>query len=87
MIVTLGRFSMAKFFPGKTIGKIHGTAQKRDGMIYFAMYHPAAALHQQSLRATIAEDMLKIPGYLAEMDKVEEKKPETTPPAQQLSMF
>ena len=50
MIVTLGRYSMAKYFPGKSISKIHGTAVKRDGIIYFAMYHPAAALHQGSLR-------------------------------------
>ncbi len=53
MIVTLGRYSMALYFPGKSIGKIHGTHQKQDGITYFAMYHPAAALHQQSLRQTI----------------------------------
>jgi len=46
IIVTLGRYSMAKFFPGKPSAKIHGTAQTRDGIMYFAMYHPAAALHQ-----------------------------------------
>ena len=61
MIVTLGRYSMAKFFPGKTISKIHGTAEKRDGIVYFAMYHPAAALHQQSLRQAIEADIRKIP--------------------------
>jgi uracil-DNA glycosylase family 4 len=49
MIVTLGRYSMAMYFPGKSISKIHGTAQKHDDVIYYAMYHPAAALHQQSL--------------------------------------
>lgn len=83
MIVTLGRHSMARYFPNKTISKIHGSAEKRDGIIYFAMYHPAAALHQQSLRYEIEQDMLKIPALL------EEGK--TPPPApekpQQLSMF
>ncbi|MFH0942474.1 MAG: uracil-DNA glycosylase [Chloroflexota bacterium] len=82
LIVTLGRYSMAKFFPGKTIGKIHGTAQKRDGVTYFAMYHPAAALHQQSLRQTIIEDMGRIPALLAQTSKV----PEDSQP-RQLSMF
>jgi DNA polymerase len=82
LIVTLGRYSMAKFFPGKTIGKIHGTAQERDGIIYFAIYHPAAALHQQSLRQTIIEDMGRIPAILAQTGRI----PEDTQP-HQLSMF
>jgi DNA polymerase len=86
MIVTLGRYSMARYFPGKTISKIHGTAQKQDNIIYFAMYHPAAALHQQSLRKDIEADMLKIPKLLAEAVKVEEPKPSTAG-GQQLNMF
>jgi len=83
MIVTLGRYSMAMFFPGKSIGKIHGTALKQDNIIYYAMYHPAAALHQQSLRQTIQADMLKIPSLLTQAETVSEagKQPE------QLSMF
>ncbi|GAI06725.1 unnamed protein product, partial [marine sediment metagenome] len=68
MIVTLGRYSMAMFFSGKGISKIHGTAQKRGDIIYYAMYHPAAALHQQSLRQTIETDMLKIPSLLAQAE-------------------
>jgi len=74
MIVTLGRYSMARYFPGKSISKIHGTAQKRDGVIYFAMYHPAAALHQQSLKTAIEADMLKIPKVLAEAVRIGEEK-------------
>jgi len=83
MIVTLGRYSMAMFFPGKGISKIHGTAQKRDNIIYFAMYHPAAALHQQSLRRAIEEDMLKIPQFLAQAESMTgtDKQPK------QLNMF
>jgi DNA polymerase len=83
MIVTLGRYSMAMFFPGKSISKIHGTAQKRDDVIYYAMYHPAAALHQQSLRKEIESDMLKIPALLEEEKNITESKPEP----QQLKMF
>ena len=83
MIVTLGRYSMAMFFSGKSISQIHGTAQKRDNIIYYAMYHPAAALHQQSLRRTIEEDMLKIPSLLAEAKNIVEAEPQS----QQLSMF
>ncbi len=85
MIVTLGRYSMALFFPGKSISRIHGTTQKRDGIIYYAMYHPAAALHQQRLREIIKADMIKIPQLLAQMESVPEEKQEAPP--QQLSMF
>ena len=86
MIVTLGRYSMARFFPGKSISKIHGTAQRIDGIVYFAMYHPAAALHQQSLRQTIEADMLKIPQYLEEPKEIPEEKNEP-PQSEQLKMF
>ena len=83
MIVTLGRYSMAMYFPGKSIGKIHGTALKKDNVIYYAMYHPAAALHQQSLRQTIQADMIKIPSFLTQAENASESvnQPE------QLSMF
>ncbi len=83
MIVTLGRYSMAGFFPDKPISKVHGPAQKRDGIIYYFMYHPAAALHQQSLRQAIEADLLKIPSLLAEAKNVQEAKPQP----RQLSMF
>jgi len=83
MIVTLGRYSMAMFFPGKSISKIHGIAQRQDNVIYYAMYHPAAALHQQSLRQTIEADMLKIPSLLVQTEAVPEAKQE----ARQLTMF
>jgi uracil-DNA glycosylase family 4 len=86
MIVTLGRYSMARYFPGKSISKIHGTAQKRDGIIYYAMYHPAAALHQQSLKQAIEADMLKIPKVLSEADAVREDQT-SAGGGQQLNMF
>ncbi len=83
VIVTLGRYSMAMFFPGKSISRIHGTAQKHDNIICFAMYHPAAALHQQSLRRTIEEDMLKIPSLLTQDEAIAETEEEP----KQLNMF
>jgi uracil-DNA glycosylase len=85
MIVTLGRHSMARYFPNKSISKIHGTAEIRNGTIYFAMYHPAAALHQQSLRYEIEQDMLKIPALLEKMKGPPIEKQNDKP--QQLSMF
>lgn len=85
MVVTLGRYSMARFFPGEAISKVHGKARKEGNVIYFAMYHPAAALHQQKLRETIKADMLKIPALLADTEKTPEAKSSEKP--QQLSLL
>ena len=74
VIVTLGRYSMAKYFPGDSISKVHGRAKRIGNVIYFAMYHPAAALHQGNLRRVIEADMLKLPAVLAEAGKMEEEK-------------
>lgn len=91
MIVTLGRYSLARFFPGQSIGKVHGTWRESDGTKLFAMYHPAAALHQQSLKQTIEADMLKIPQVLAQDGaqagaQAGDREPEEPQP-KQLSFF
>lgn len=64
VIITLGRFSMGHFFPGRTISRIHGRWKEQDGRFFVPMYHPAAALHQGSLRATILEDFSRLPGII-----------------------
>ena len=73
VIVTLGRYSLAKYFPGESIGKIHGKPRKQDDIIYYPMYHPAAALHQGSLRKIIQEDMLRIPQILTQWERIPEE--------------
>lgn len=83
MIITLGRYSMAKYFPNQSISQVHGKAKKQGTIIYYAMYHPAAALHQGSLRKVIETDILKIPKILAQADKLLETEAEP----QQLSLF
>ena len=83
MIITLGRYSLARYFPNESIGKIHGKPRKLEGVIYYPMYHPAAALHQGSLRRTIETDMLKIPQILAQG----KEQPYDTVESQQLSLF
>jgi DNA polymerase len=77
VIVTLGRYSMAKFFPGAKISAIHGQAKRVSGRIVVAMFHPAAALHQQSLRQTVIDDFKHaIPAALAEAARMQPPKPE-----------
>jgi len=66
VIVTLGRFSMGLFFKGAKITQIHGQMRKVEDRFVIAMYHPAAALHQLSLRSTIMADFAKLPELLKE---------------------
>ena len=42
--------------PELKIGEVHGKRLERDGRLLFPMYHPAAAMHNQSLRGTLKED-------------------------------
>ena len=85
LIVTLGRFSMARYFSGASISRIHGQPRRIGGMICYPMFHPAAALHQPRYRTAIEEDILKIPQLLEEAMQIEEVEPE--PQAEQLSLF
>lgn len=85
LIVTLGRFSMARYFPNTTISRIHGQPKRVGEVVYYPMFHPAAALHQPRYRRDIEQDMLKIPKILAEMGQIEEERPEQN--ARQLSLF
>ena len=66
IIVTLGRHSMGLFFKGAKITQIHGQMQKVNDRFVIAMYHPAAALHQISLRPVIMADFARLPELLNE---------------------
>lgn len=72
VVVTLGRFSMARWFPGERISRIHGQARRFGDIVVVPMFHPAAALHQASLRATVEADMLKLPRIVEEARSVQE---------------
>jgi DNA polymerase len=66
IIVTLGRHSMGLFFKGARITQIHGQMRQAGDRFVIAMFHPAAALHQLSLRDTIMADFAKLPELLKE---------------------
>jgi DNA polymerase len=59
VIVTLGRFSMAKFLPGVRISSAHGVAKKVRDYIVLPMYHPAAALRSPEMMRAFAADFAK----------------------------
>ena len=85
MIVTLGRFSMAKFSEGLvSISKVHGTSKVvlfKDKKILVAfMYHPAAALRADAVLQSFTTDFSKIPQMLEDFKnpkKVVEETPKT----------
>jgi DNA polymerase len=69
LIITLGRFSMAKFLPEVKISQVHGRLHKvkwNDQPLYILpMYHPAAALRNPKMKESFVQDFQKIPKILA----------------------
>ena len=85
IIVTLGRHSLARFFTNESISKARGKPRNWNGIVLYPMYHPAAALHNPSLRSVIERDFKSLPPLL-------ERMPDTTKqmdkePVRQLSFF
>ena len=89
VVVTLGRFSMARYIPGAKISHIHGKARRINGLLVVPFYHPAAALHRPSLQETVEEDFKKLPELIKNPaqapEYIHEKKEEEQ--AEQLSLF
>ena len=60
-VVTLGRHALGRFVDGARIGDAHGrVVEREDGLTLFPMYHPAAALHNGSLRSTLHDDARRL---------------------------
>jgi uracil-DNA glycosylase family 4 len=68
IIVTLGRFSMARFFVPGPMRELHGRSRDWNGITCLAMYHPAAILRTPTveMRRMYADDFKKIPVLLEE---------------------
>lgn len=64
VVVTLGRFSMAHFINNGKISSIHGRTFWINGRMIVPMYHPAAALHQPSLRSVVKQDFSVLPDLI-----------------------
>lgn len=98
VIVTLGRFSMARFLPNVKISEIHGQSRWVKDRLIVAMYHPAAALHQPKLRPVVEADFARLPDYVKMVEKsrpqidqsapmAAEDEPSDIDSATQLSLF
>ena len=67
LIVFLGRHALVRFFPGERISEVHGKILKKKtkiGSHFFALYHPAAALYNGSMREVLMADFKKLPKVL-----------------------
>jgi DNA polymerase len=74
LIVFLGRHAMNNFFPAEQISKAHGKLLIKAfaGMptkYFYALYHPAAALYDGSMRVVLMEDFKKIPKVLKKINE------------------
>lgn len=84
LVITLGRHSLQTFMPGARIGGTHGTERPIDpqtgapNATAYAMYHPAAALRQGSLKETMYEDMAALPESLI---RARQRRAEASDPA------
>jgi len=90
VIVTLGRLSMARYLPNAKISTVHGQAVQVNNWLVVPMYHPAAALHQPALKATIAEDFGRLPELIARSASAEDDRDQPSAknkPPKQLSLF
>ncbi|MBC8098347.1 MAG: uracil-DNA glycosylase [Armatimonadetes bacterium] len=82
LIVTLGRFSMARYFPNVKITAVHGKPKYADDRAYYPLFHPAAALRNPGLRFDMEADVKRIPEILAEVKvrRAQPSKPQDAPP-------
>ena len=88
LIVLLGRHALQRFFPDESISRVHGKILKKKmkiGDTFFALYHPAAALHNGGMRETLIEDFKKLPKVLKKL--AGEDNPEAKPGTTQDSLF
>jgi uracil-DNA glycosylase len=90
VVVTLGRYSLERYLPKVKISSVHGQAFKVKGRLVVPMYHPAAALHQGSLRPVLERDFARLPELIAKSGDApefleEELKSDQDP--KQLSLF
>ena len=69
IIVPLGRHALSHWFPNESIGRVRAKPKRIGNVTLFPLYHPAAALHNGGLRATIEEDFGKLGALLASLNE------------------
>lgn len=87
VILTLGRFSMAKFLPNVFISNVHGEKHtvlwKDKEIVIIPMYHPAASLRNGNILELERNDFYQLKEILRRM---EEDKKVSVPESEQMSL-
>jgi uracil-DNA glycosylase len=69
VIITLGRYSMARFIPNVKISAVHGQPRWIGSRLIVPMFHPAAALHQPALKSSVLQDFSHLPQWIGQAKK------------------
>jgi len=90
VIVTLGRFSFGKFFPGEVISKARGKPRQWRDLTVYPMYHPAAVLYNPKLRSVLEHDFGRLPELIEKtitQSELEQAKVQESVKAQQMTLL
>ena len=101
IVITLGRFSLARFFAGAKISAVHGEPKFADSRAYVPFYHPAAGLRSPAIKQMLFEDIQKLPAIAKRLKELQDQghfdrqeteaavadTAEDDPGADQLSLF
>ena len=85
LVVFLGRHALNRFFSDLKISDVHGKAFRKEiswlgrSQVFLALFHPAAALYNGSMRETLKNDFAKIPKLLKKINNEELKTSEDQP--------
>jgi uracil-DNA glycosylase family 4 len=60
LVCTLGNTALETLIGGSSISRNHGRLVTKEDILVFPMYHPAAALHNPTLKPVLESDMLKL---------------------------
>ncbi len=71
IVITLGRFSLARFFSGAKISAVHGEPKFADGRAYVPFYHPAAGLRSPAIKQMLFEDIQKLPAIAKRLKELQ----------------
>ncbi len=89
LILVLGRHALERLLPGSPgISRCHGRVIASANRSYMPCYHPAAALYNGGLLATLREDFRRLRAHLDQIgDSSAAPTPDPSLPTEQLGLF
>ena len=87
VVIPLGRHALAKWFPKDTISKVHGRPRRVGDLTLFPQYHPAATLHNPTIRPILEYDFQEMSKLLQQEDVPAEPEAAEESGGQQLFRF